>query len=57
MRKILGILLVIVGTLILLTPFTPGSILLVIGLDILFGNKVEWWTKIKKKIYTYIKKR
>ena len=55
MRKILGIFLVIAGTLILLTPFTPGSILLVIGLDILLGHKVKWWIKIKKKIFTYIK--
>ena len=55
MRKIFGFFLVIVGTLILLTPFTPGSILLVIGLDILLGHKVKWWTKIKKKIFTYIK--
>ncbi len=55
MRKILGVFLVIVGTVILLTPFTPGSILLVIGLDILLGHRVKWWIKTKKKIFNYIK--
>ena len=50
MRKVLGVFLVIAGTLILLTPFTPGSILLIIGLDILLGHRVKWWTKIKKKV-------
>ncbi|HEY4474378.1 MAG TPA: hypothetical protein VJC06_00420 [Candidatus Paceibacterota bacterium] len=53
MKRICGLFLVILGTLILLTPFTPGSILLVFGLDILLGHKVKWWVKIKKKIYTY----
>lgn len=55
MRKLLGLFLVLVGTFILLTPFTPGSILLVIGLDLLFGNKVKWWVKIKKRIFRIIK--
>ena len=50
-RKIWGLFLVVVGIFILLTPFTPGSILLVIGLDILFGNKIKWWVKIKRRIF------
>lgn len=57
MKKAWGLFLVVVGTLILLTPFTPGSILLIIGLDILFGHKVKWWLKFKKKFYSYIKRR
>jgi len=55
MKRAWGLFLVILGILILLTPFTPGSILLVFGLDILLGHKVKWWVKTKKKIYTYIK--
>lgn len=55
MKKVLGLFLVIVGTLILLTPFTPGSILLVIGLDILFGDRVKWWVRIKKRILRFLR--
>ena len=41
-NKILGWFLIIVGLVILLTPFTPGSILLIIGADMVFGDWPEW---------------
>jgi len=41
-RKLIGWVLIIIGLVIVLTPFTPGSILLVIGVDMVFGNWPEW---------------
>jgi len=38
----------IVGLVILLTPFTPGSVLLIIGADMVFGDNPEW-KKLKEK--------
>ena len=48
-NKILGWLLIILGIAIVLTPFTPGSILLVIGADMVFSDYPEW-IKFKKKV-------
>ena len=45
-KKIIGILLIVIGLLALVTPFTPGSWLIFIGLD-LFGFKMLFWDKIK----------
>jgi len=50
-KKILGWFLIILGLVIALTPFTPGSILLVIGMDMVFGDWPEWKnlkTKVKE---------
>ena len=55
MKKILGLIFLIVGILILITPFTPGSVILIIGLEMLLGHKIKWWTDFKKKTYSYIK--
>ena len=49
MKKFLGWIFIILGLVIALTPFTPGSIILVIGMDMVFGDHPEW-QKMKKKI-------
>ncbi|MBI2063106.1 MAG: hypothetical protein HYT61_02590 [Candidatus Yanofskybacteria bacterium] len=54
-RKFWGTIFIILGLIILLTPFTPGSVLLLIGLDMLFGGKWSWWNKTKKKISAFLK--
>lgn len=56
-KKIVGGILFLLGVIILLTPFTPGSILLLIGVDMLFGDKWPWWNKTKKKILLLFNKR
>ena len=48
-KKIIGWILIILGLIIVITPFTPGSILLVIGADMVFGDWSEW-VKLKQKI-------
>ncbi|MDO8496714.1 MAG: hypothetical protein Q7S43_04685 [bacterium] len=48
MKKIVGWLLIILGLVIVLTPFTPGSILLLIGADMVFGDWPEW-KRLKEK--------
>jgi len=45
-RKVLGIFLIIVGTIALLTPLSPGAWLIPIGLGLL-GVKLAFWEKIK----------
>ena len=47
-KKFLGWIFMIVGLVILLTPFTPGSVLLIIGADMVFGDNPEW-KKLKEK--------
>ncbi len=51
MKKLFGISFIIIGLLILITPFTPGSILLVIGIEMVFGDRWPWWKKIKNDLY------
>jgi len=51
-KKVVGVILIFVGLTTLITPFTPGSWLAIIGLEllgirILFFNKFKFW---KKKI-------
>ena len=36
------------GLVIALTPFTPGSVLLVIGIDMVFGDWPKW-LELKRK--------
>ncbi len=45
-KKTIGILLVIIGLLALVTPFTPGSWLIFIGLEFI-GIRILFWDKIK----------
>ncbi|MDP3696672.1 MAG: hypothetical protein Q8R55_01415 [Candidatus Taylorbacteria bacterium] len=47
-KKIFGWVFIILGLVIVLTPFTPGSILLLIGADMVFGDWPEW-QKLKQK--------
>ena len=44
LKKIIGWILIIIGLVILLTPFTPGSILFLVGAEMVFGD----WPKYKK---------
>jgi len=48
LKKILGILFVVVGFLALVTPFTPGSWLFFVGLEFL-GIRILFFEKFKKK--------
>jgi len=45
-KKVLGVLLIIIGILALVTPFTPGSWLIFIGLELL-GIRFLVWDKFK----------
>ncbi len=46
----------VIGALIILTPFTPGSILFFIGLELVFGERVRWLKNIERKIKSYFKR-
>ncbi len=46
LKKIIGVILIIVGFLALITPFTPGSWLMFVGLEFL-GVRLAAWEKIK----------
>ena len=45
-KKTIGILFIIIGLLALVTPFTPGSWLVFVGLEFL-GIRILFWDKIK----------
>jgi len=45
-KKIAGVLLIVVGLLALVTPFTPGSWLIFVGLEFI-GIRIAFWDKIK----------
>ena len=45
-KKILGVVLIIIGFLALITPFTPGSWLIFVGLEFL-GVHLAVWQKLK----------
>ena len=55
-RKFWGTIFIILGLIILLTPFTPGSVLLLVGLDMSFGHKWPWWNKTREKFLLRFKK-
>ena len=46
-KKTIGVILIIVGFLALVTPLTPGSWLIFVGLELL-GFDLIFWTKIKE---------
>ncbi|MDO8664289.1 MAG: hypothetical protein Q7K44_01940 [Candidatus Liptonbacteria bacterium] len=50
-KKIIGIFLIIIGLLALVTPFTPGSWLIFVGLESL-GIRILFWDKIKTRFFT-----
>jgi hypothetical protein len=45
-RKLVGVLFIIIGLAALLTPFTPGSWLALIGLELL-GIRLYFWDRLK----------
>jgi len=45
-KKIVGVLLIVIGLLALVTPLTPGSWLIVVGLQFL-GLRLLVWKKLK----------
>ena len=45
-KKTIGILLIVIGFLALITPFTPGSWLIFVGLEFI-GIRILFWDKIK----------
>jgi len=49
MKKVVGVILIILGFLALITPFTPGSWLIFVGLELL-GLRIAAWDKIKNKL-------
>lgn len=49
-KKIVGVILIIIGFLALVTPFTPGSWLIFVGLELL-GIRLAVWDKIKNKFF------
>ena len=48
LKKVIGVILIIYGLLALITPFTPGSWLIFIGLEFL-GIRLVMWDKIRAK--------
>ena len=50
-RKIGGVVLLVLGIISIITPFTPFGFLFVIGLEIL-GIRLLFWNKIKKWLQT-----
>jgi uncharacterized protein YqgC (DUF456 family) len=51
-RKLLGFFLFFIGLLALITPFTPGSWLIFVGLEFL-GFRMLFWEKIKSRFQKY----
>ncbi len=47
-KKILGILLILLGLAALLSPFTPGSWLVFVGLELL-GVRLLAWDRLKRR--------
>jgi len=50
LRNIIGAVLIILGLVALMTPFTPGSWLVFVGLEF-FGIRFALWEKIKTKFF------
>ena len=48
-KKTIGVILALVGLAALLTPFTPGSWLIFVGLELL-GLRFLLWDKIKQRL-------
>ncbi len=60
-RKVLGVVLIVIGFLALLTPFTPGSGLILVGLAILGVelaiDEHTWLGRTAKKLGIKLKKK
>jgi hypothetical protein len=51
-KKVIGVVLIFLGLIFLLTPFTPGSWIIFIGLELLGLRFLIWdkiWDKLKQK--------
>ena len=51
-KNTIGVLLIVIGLLALITPFTPGSWLIFIGLEFI-GIRIVFWDKIKSWFQKY----
>mgnify|MGYP001574646026 CR=1 FL=1 len=51
-KKTIGVLLIVIGLLALVTPFTPGSWLIFVGLEFI-GIRILFWDKIKAWFQKY----
>lgn len=51
-KKIVGVILIVIGLLFLVTPFTPGSWLIFVGLEFI-GIRILFWDKIKAWFQKY----
>ena len=49
-KIVVGVILIILGFIALITPLTPGSWLIFVGLELL-GFRLAVWEKIKDKIF------
>jgi uncharacterized membrane protein HdeD (DUF308 family) len=54
-RKVIGVILILVGLFALITPLTPGAWLAIVGFEllgmkILFLNKFKFWNKKKNSV-------
>jgi uncharacterized protein YqgC (DUF456 family) len=49
-KIVVGVILIILGFLALITPLTPGSWLIFVGLELL-GFRLAIWEKIKEKLF------
>lgn len=49
-KPVVGVILIILGFLALVTPFTPGSWLIFVGLGLL-GIRLAIWDRIKSRFY------
>ena len=52
LKRIGGVLLIIIGFIALVTPFTPGAWLMFVGLE-LIGVRLVIWDKIKARLNTW----
>lgn len=50
LKKMIGVVFVIIGVLAFVTPFTPGSWLIFVGLEFL-GFRILFWEKIKARFF------
>lgn len=55
LKKVIGVILILVGFIALVTPLTPGSWLILVGLEI-FGVRILFWDKIKVWLKTWSQK-
>ncbi len=54
-KKGLGVLLILIGLVALVTPFTPGSWLVFVGLGF-FGIRLAFWDKILEWLKKFLSK-